>query len=423
MTIKSFKLETVFSRAVLIIAGVFCLSASFIFVKWCFANAIAAHAINNEIAELTVSTAPDDPQTHYAVAVLNEKTFSVETLEKSRSAFGRATALSPNDFRLWLAYGKALERGDQAGAELALKKALSLAPNYAAVQWAFGNALLRKGKTPEGFDEMRRAADSDPNYRLPTISIAWQIFDGNLDEVKRAVGASANLRSMLTAFLAGQKRLDEAVEIWNSLPLEDRKTIYKADGTRLLVELTAAKRFRKALEIQNDFSEKSDAEKFAVGKIHNGGFETELTRERASAFDWQIADGLQPQIGPNEEQKHGGSRSIFIIFNSNNGRDFRQVSQTVAVEPSRKYVFNGFYKSNLKTIATLRWEIVDAATGAVLASNSPIAANADWTNFTVPFAVADGTEAVVVRLAREPCKSIICPVYGSVWFDDFSISQ
>ena len=421
--VKSIKLESVSSRAVLIITGVVCLTAAIFFVKWCFANAIAAHAPNKEVAELTVSMAPADPQTHYALAVLNERTFSTETLTKARAEFGQATALSPNDFRLWLAYGKALERdGDAAGAELALKKALALAPNYAAVHWTLGNVLLRRGKTQEGFREIRHAAENDDNYRLAIVSMAWQFFDGNLSEVKQAIGDSTNLSAGLVVFLAKQKRLDEAFEIWTSLPAEGR-TIYKTDGEQLFGELLAAKKYRKALRLQNEFNEKSDAEKFVVGKIHNGGFETELTREQASVFDWRIADGRQPQIGPNEEQKHGGSRSIFIIFNSTDGKDYRQISQTIVVESARKYIFNGFYKSNLKTAATLRWEIVDAANDAVLASVNPIAANADWTGFSVPFAISENTEAITLRLTREQCKSIICPISGNVWFDDFSITQ
>ncbi|MCY7345888.1 MAG: hypothetical protein LH614_06655 [Pyrinomonadaceae bacterium] len=424
MSVKSIKLAGVSGRALSIVAGVVFLLAVFFAAKWSFANVIAKRAPSKEVAELSVSMAPRDPQTHYTLAILSENTFSPEDLALSLAEFEQAVALSPNDFRLWLAYGKALERsGDAASAELALRKALKFAPSYSQVQWSLGNVLLRHGKSAEGFAEIRRAAENDQTYRLPTVTTAWQIFGGDLAAVRQLLGDSAILNAPLATFLAKQKRLDEAVEVWNALPAEDKKTVYKTEGGEILAQLTAAKKYRNAMRLQNDLSGKPAAEQFAVGKIFNGDFETDLPRLKASIFDWQVADGAQPLIGPNNEQKHGGNLSIFIIFNSSDGKDFRQISQTVAVEPAKKYVFEGFYKSNLKTASTLRWEIVDAADGKVLAAASPLAANADWTGLTIPFAVSETAEAVTLRLVREPCKSVICPISGDVRFDDFSLRQ
>lgn len=421
--VKSIKLETASSRIVLIIAGFLCLAAIVFFAKWCFANAIAAQATFKEIAELSVDLAPNDPQAHYALAVMNEKTFLSEDLPKSLDEFEQAVALSPNDFRLWLAYGKARERsGDGAGAELALRKALEFAPNYAQVQWTLGNVLLRRGAVREAFFEIRRAAESDINYRIPAVAAAWQIFDGSLADVKQNLGDSANLNSALVMFLAKQKRFAEAVEIWNALPAEEKKTTFKMEGEALFGELIAAKQYRTALEIQTSIDDKSNAENFAPGKIFNGGFEAEVKREKANVFDWQIADGGQPQIGFDDNQKVGGTRSLVMIFNSTDGKDFRQVSQVIAVEAARKYGFSIFYKSDLKTSGTLRWEIVDDSNGKVLATTNPISANADWTNLKTEFVTAAGTEAVTIRLVRESCKSIICPIAGKVWFDDFSVN-
>ncbi len=421
--IKSIKLETASSRTVLVIAGFLCLVAIFFFAKWCFANALATKAPSKEVAELSVNVAPNDPQTYYALAILNEKTFLSENLPKSLSAFEQAVALSPNDYRLWLVYGKTLERsGDSAGAERALRKALEFAPNYAQVQWTLGNILLRRGEIREAFFEIRRAAESDMNYRIPAIAAAWQIFDGNLANIKQNLGDSPNLNSALVMFLAKQKRFAEAVEIWNALPAEEKKTTLKTEGEALFRELVAAKQYRSALEIQTSIDDKSNAENFAPGKVFNGSFEAEVKREKANVFDWQIADGGQPQIGFDDNQKVGGTRSLVIIFNSTDGKDFRQVSQIIAVEAIRKYDFSLFYKSDLKTSETLRWEIVDDSNGKVLATTNPISANADWTNLKTEFVTAAGTEAVTVRLVRESCKSIICPIAGKVWFDDFSVN-
>ena len=271
---KTFQIENALSRALLIAACLLFLTLSFFFVKWCVGDVIAARVSTEEIAELGVDLAPNDPQTHYALAVVSGKNYSPADLAQSLVEYERAVALSPHDYRLWLAYGKARERGgDAAGAEFALKKALELAPNYAPVQWAFGNVVLRRGRTTEAFAEMLRAAENDKKFRLPVIATAWQVFDGNLENVRRHIGDSASINPALANFLAGQKRFDEAVQVWNSLSAEEKKGVYKADGEQLFGELIAAKKFRVALQVRQSLDDKPDAERFVVGKIFNGGFE------------------------------------------------------------------------------------------------------------------------------------------------------
>ncbi|MDQ2747371.1 MAG: hypothetical protein M3T96_08940 [Acidobacteriota bacterium] len=420
--IKSLNIETTLRRILLIAACLLGLTMISFFVKWCFADAIAAHAPDREVAEWSTELAPNDPQTHYALAVLTEKNFAAEDLARAEAEYEYAVALAPNDYRLWLTLGKAREHGgDAAGAEIALRKASELAPNYAPVRWTLGNALLRGGKTDEAFAEITKAAEADPNYRLPALNTAWQIFDGNLEKVRRSLGDSASVNFALVSFLVKQKRITEAVQIWNNLPAELKKTVYKSDGEQLFTELLAAKKYRAAQQIQQDFSEPETGENPAVGAIFNGGFELPLAREKANFFDWQIADGIQPQIGPNTEQKHGGDTSLFFIFSSSDGKDFRQVSQIAAVEANKKYTLGYFYKSDLKTAATLAWEVDDAADGKVLAVGAPISSVADWTNANAEFTAAATTEAVIIRLVREKCPSIICPILGKVWFDDFQL--
>ena len=419
--IKSLAITGIWQRVLLIAGCLACLTACYFFVEWCLGNALAVRAPEKEVAQWAIDYAPRDPQTHYALAVLNQETFLPEDLSKSLAEYEKSVTLAPQDFRLWLALGKARERsGDPAGAELAFRRTLALAPNYAEIQWTLGNALLRNGKIDEAFSEMTRAAENDANYRTPLISTAWQIFDGDPAAVRERIGNAESVKFALAAFLAGQKQFDAAVEVWNELPAENKKGIYKADGAKFLAAMLAAKNFRAALRIQQSIEDKPDGENFAVGRIYNGNFEQPLTRELVSPFDWQIGGGEQPQVGPNNVA-HGGANSLMLIFNSTDGRDFRQVAQLVAVEANKKYTLEFYSKADLKTAARLQWEIIDASDGKVLAVTGAIPDSADWTAGSVEWTTAAATEAVVVRLGREACKSIICPISGTIRFDDISL--
>ena len=420
MALKIIRLKTVPLKIALCAVCLIFSALMFFFAKWCFGNSISTQAQHLEVAELAAALAPSDPQTHYALAVLREKTFLPEELEKSLAGYEMAAALAPHDFRLWLALGKARERsGNAAGAEAALRKALELAPNYAQIRWTLGNFLLRQGRTPEAFAEIRKAAEGNETYLRPAISAAWLAFQGNPGEIRRNFGDSAVLNAMLAAFLAAEKRFGEALEIWKSLPAEDKKTRFRAEGQTLFAQLLAAKKYRDALSIYNEIAAPGE-QTFAAEQIFNGGFERDVKPKGASVFDWQLGDGFQPQIGFDDAQKSEGSRSLVVVFNSADGRDFRNLSQLIVVEPGKNYELSFSYNSDLKTAATFRWQVTDSA-GNILAETENLAEKADWTKLSLPFLAPADAEAVTVRLVRVKCPQGICPIAGKIRFDDFQL--
>ena len=423
MSVKSIPLNSVARHVILPIAGLFCLLLVFFAVKWYLANAMSARAEQRELAQLAADFAPGDPQTHYALAVLDEKSFLPEDLPKSLREFEQATALSPHDYRLWFALGRARERsGDAEGAEAALREALELAPNYAQIQWALGNALLRRGKTDEAFMQIRRAVESDAAFANPAVSTAWQIYDGDTTRISQAVGDSPPAKSVLSSFLARQKRFDEAFQAWNELPENDKRETYRQSSDELLKQMLQAKKFRDALGVQTQIA-LPDAEKPIAEKITNAGFETKVNTGDPSVFEWQIAVGAQPTVGVDDKHKKSGSYSLVIVFNSPNGQDFRAVQQTIVVAPNEKYKFEVFFRSELKAASTLKWEIADAADGKILATTEALAVNSDWSALKAAFTASPTTEAVTIRLARVSCGGTICPISGKVWFDDFSLDK
>lgn len=424
MTTKSIQLNSAMRRAGLPVAAVACLALAVFALKWYLANAASANADQPEIAEAAVLLAPEDPQSHYALAVLREKSFLLEDVPRALESFERATALSPHDYRLWFALGRARDRsGDRDGAQRALRRALELAPGYAQVQWALGNVLLRQGKNEEAVSEIRRAVEGDKNLAAPAVTSLWQVFEGDVARISRSLGDAPPVKAALAGFLAREKRFDEAFRIWNELPAADQRTVYKPAGEELFNALVAGKKFAAARQLQAQISENGTT---APEKFTNGGFEAPLNPENKNIFDWQIEAGAQPLVGLNNEQKRGGGQSLFFIFNSPTGKDFRQLSQTIVVAPNQSYTFQAFYRSELKTTAAaaaLKWEIVDAGSEKVLAATEAVAANADWSPLTAKFTTGSETEAVRVRLARGGCASAVCPISGKIWFDDFSLEK
>lgn len=393
-------------------------AGSVIAAKWGFGYTAARNADMPEAAELAISLGPDDPQTHYSAAVLFEKTFVPEDQKRSLAEYEAAVTLSPNNYLLWLEFGKARERsGDQMGAEAALRKALELAPNYSLVQWALGNALLRGGKTEEAFTEIRKAVAGDAAYTNSAAGIAWQLLGGDMVAVRSAIGDSARLNAAISTLLAGQKRFDESFEIWNSLPAAEKNTTLKELGDALYKQMIEAKKFRFALAIASQ-ADTLEGPEYAIA---NGGFENDLNPKSSGIFEWQIADGANPRIGPNRDQKHYGEYSLLVSFGKS-GREFRTITQTIAVEPGRAYELELFYRADLKTSAVFKWEIADTVDGKAIAATAPLANAGEWAKISAKFTVPAGTDGVIIRLVRENCETSACSVTGNFWFDDFRLN-
>jgi tetratricopeptide (TPR) repeat protein len=420
MAIKSIRTNTTNAKIALGVATVLLILCCFFTVKWSLANTIAKNSEYKEISQVAISWSPSDPQTYYSLASIDEKTLIPDDFPRAVENYEKAAALSPNNHLLWLSLGRARERnGDIEGAEKALKKAIELAPNYSENHWTLGNILLRQGKNDDAFAEIGKAAETDAKYVNPAVSAAWQTFDGDVSAISSKIGDSAEIKSALAIFSAKQQRFDEALNFWNALPENDKKTKFKQNGTDLVTAFIANKKFRAASIVQSQISE-TEADKINVGKFTNASFENNVNLANATAFEWQIADAPQPQIGVDNKQKHEGNQSLVIVFNSTDGKDFRQVSQTVAVESGKKYQFQTFYRSELKAGSTVKWEVSDASDNKILGATSAVSANGDWQKSTAEFTTLPTTEAVIVRLVRVSCGSSVCPITGKIWFDEFS---
>jgi Tfp pilus assembly protein PilF len=406
--------DTLAARILLPLVALLFLAGCIFVLRWCIADAATARVNDPAIAELLTTWAPDDPQTHYSLAALYEKSYQPEDGIKAVVEYEKAAALSPGDYRYWIPLARAREHnGDIAGAETALRYALNLAPSYAQIHWSLGNVLLREGKTDEAFAEMRQAIDANPVFAVTAASTALQFSDEGYAAILQKLGNSAETKAAMAMVLARQKKFDDSLAVWKTLSDEERNTAFKDQGAELFNTLLAEKKFRLASQIRT---------LQAAGTFSNPGFEAPIDLTDTSPFNWRIAQGAQPLIGVDANQKHGGNYSLGIVFAKNSGKDFRQVSQNVPVQSSAAYHFTIFIRSEINATGALRWELADAETGAVLGSTKDISGAANgWEELTADVRTGPQAEALIVRLVKAGCQN--CSIEGKVWFDDLALEK
>ena len=400
---------------------------SYFAVRWYLGNTFAEYfnpaQSNFDVARTAVSMAPGDPLTHWRVAQVAQQNLPLDQQAQAIAEYEKAVNLSPNDYRYWMSLGTAYERvGEVSKAEHALKRAVALAPSYAYPHWFLGNLLLRTARYDEAFPELRLASEADPELRSQQFSFIWEIYSNDPEGLKNAVGQSSGARAAFAQYLLMQKRYEDGLRLWDGLSNEEKKA-NKDTAQTMITTLKSDLKFHYALKVWNDISnEKYRAE---VGHVFDGSFE-EFGPE--TVFGWQVKGAPQMQIGLDPNKGHGGERSLKLVFQVRSNIQSINIAQLVPVQTQTEYDFECFVSTDkLETGSAPQVVVLDASTGTALAT-SPMAPGGtnDWNPISLSFKTGEKTEGVIITIVRASCsneETPVCPIFGSIWYDDFSIKR
>lgn len=417
-------------RLLLLIPLVLCLTATWFAVRWYTGNTLAEYGPGLEqggleVARAAVRLAPRDPVTHWRLGRLEQRNFAAGQADSAVRHFGAAVELSPNDYRLWMDYGRALEEsGNVTQAEAALRHAVELAPAYAYPRWYLGNLLLRAGRTDLAFTELRAAAEAAESLRPPVFGLTLQLFGEDFDAIRNAMRGTTELRAQLASYLISNRKLDDALRLWNSLTFEEKKNQHVI-GDGVLKALAGAKRFRAALDVARELAP-DDSSRPTLNQLFNRGFETDRAPSGADVFGWQITSLPQAQATIDANKYHGGSRSLRVVLRSSTTLALNSIAQVLVVEPRTQYRLEFYVRiEDLRSGGTPVFEVLDETDGALLGASQPVpAGTAEWFKQTIDFGTKTTTEAIRLRINRAACgPDPECPIFGTVWYDDFNLQR
>lgn len=403
---------------------------SYFVLRWYLGNTLAEYfntAENSlQMAELASSLAPGDPLPHWRLGIVSQNRLPLDQQDKAIAEFEKAVALSPNDYRFWMALGTAQEQsGNPQKGEQAFRRSVSLAPSYAYPHWYLGNLLLRNNRFDEAFAELRLASDADIQLRPQLFNMVVAVYGSDREAMKKAVGTEALTRAQFAAYLFGQKKTDDGLSVWNGISLEDKKQ-NRDVGDSIVSALIQEQRFHDALQMWNDIAPANEL-RAEADKIFDGGFEVTAAYGTNAVFAWQVLSTPQLEIGIDPNRGHSGQRSLRLAFQVRSKLEGINASQVVAAFPNHQYDFECYFRSDkLVSGSTPRVQIVDAIDGSVLAASdqAPNGTN-DWSRIGLSFKTGAKTQAIRVKLVREPCgdDNTSCPIFGGIWYDDFSIKR
>lgn len=383
--------------------------------------ATAGQTPNLELARVAARWAPDDPFVHWQLGAATRREFTENNMQEMLREFEMAVRLSPNDFRYWEELGRALEMtGDRAGAEKALRRAIFLAPNYYQPHWRLGNLLLRSNRYEEAFKHLFRAAEANQGLWPQAINLAWQAYDGDVDRITTEACKDPHVRVLFATYLVGLKHYDDALRLWKSLTPDVRASVV-SPGRNLRKVLLDAKQFRAALEVHRDLEPDNT---LAPEVLSNGGFEESIILPVTRPFGWTLGSNVQAQISIINEG-FGGRRSLQIVLSATNRLDRINASQTIAVQPNTQYSLEYQARTDrLSSASTPVVIIVDGADNQTIATTASLPTGTHgWQKYAVDFKTRN-SDGITLIIGCLPCSvGDICPIFGTVWYDDFILQR
>ncbi len=384
-----------------------------------------------EGADMALKYSPNNPLVRWRRGGVYLKAAN-EEIEESRlevaiDEFRESTRTSPEDYRTWLALGRALDRrGDAVEARKAYELAISLAPNHFDPRWAFGNHLLRAGDRDGSFAQMRMALSKRPSALPIIFDYAWDVYRGDGKAIASALDPPRQVKSMFASLLIHRGRVDDAMAVWRAMTSRNAN-----DAQKVTEALFYTGNFNKAYEVWTSVEIPNRPTPDTGSLLSNGDFENTASRDQKTPFlTWWINPPPGAIVLQDLKEPRAGKLSLRAGFDVRGNVGFILASQTVLAKPSTNYLLTFSIKTDkLQSLSTPLVEAFDSAYALAQGNQVRVATQqlpngeSDWTDYKLEFKTGPKTEAVTVRIQRPPCPEPPCPIEGHIWFDNFKLVE
>ena len=136
------------------------------------------------------------------------------------------------------------------------------------------------------------------------------------------------------------------------------------------------------------------------------------------------ASNVQAQISINNEG-HSGRRSMQIVLSASNRLERINATQTIVVQPNAKYRLEFYVRTDkLNSASTPVVTIFDPKYDKGIASSPSLPTGTHgWQKYSIDFTMSDG-DGIAMLIGCPPCSvGDVCPIFGTVWYDDFTLQR
>ncbi|HKS39349.1 MAG TPA: tetratricopeptide repeat protein [Blastocatellia bacterium] len=353
-------------------------------------------------------------------ARLNARLAAASEMADAEAYALQAINLSPHNYTFHILLATIKEsNGEAQAAEASLREALRLAPNKTEAHWQLANLLLRTGKLGQAVSEFRVVCAANQKLLPVTLAIVWRASGGKLEAVEAVTASDAKSKLALAGFLLKQSRADDAANVFNQIERKARLAL--PETSEFINALAGSDRLELARKLWVDLASDDGKER---PFIWNGSFESDIVKGFAQ-FNWTIDRSDYAKIKISAGQAHSGSRALRVDFT---GRDTtrltNEIRQLTVLNSGARYLLECYAKAE-KLVTTEGPRIaVTTRAGDLIAVSEPVdLAQTGWQQLAIEFTAPQIPDAFYVTVKRKSKFSYDEPTTGTVWFDDFTLTE
>lgn len=332
----------------------------------------------------------------------------------------RAINLSPHNYTFHILLATIKEsNGEAQAAEASLREALKLAPNKTEAHWQLANLLLRAGKLSQAAYEFRESCAMNQKLLPVTLTMVWRASNGRLEALEAVTPANAGSKFALANFLLKQSRADDAANVFNQI--ERKARMLMPETGEFINALASSDHLELARNLWIDVANDGGKER---PLIWNGSFESDIVKG-FTQFDWTIGRSDYAKIKIVTGPAHSGARALRVDFT---GRDTTrltsEIRQLTILNSGALYRIECYAKAENLVTTEGPQIAVTTREGNLIAVSEPVAlAQTGWQQLAVEFTAPQPPAAFLITVRRKPKFSYDEPTAGTVWFDDFTLTE
>ena len=364
----------------------------------------------------------EDARWPYLSGLLAYNVHDEANLGKAIASYELSLRSNPTDGRTWLALAKAYrDRGMKDRAGYAISKAASLDRNNSTIIWESGVFSLLEGDAPQGIRLFRRFITMVPGEQEAVYSLCYSLAVDPAYLLEHLVPPAYPFYRTYLGFLASQKLLDEAGEVWKKMKEMDPQ---REDSLGYVDLLIGSGDMDRARSEWDDFVKRYGLTGKARPEgelLWNGDFE--LPPENGG-FDWRIARAAGVRIFRDKDVRWLNDTSLSVNFDGQSNPGIAIAQEIVPVEPGRTYRLAGYIRTEkLTTTSGIVFGVSGFSCDAFSAKTEPVSGTTLWKKTELEFTTPSACRAVRVAVLRERSDKLDSKISGDAWIDSLSMTE
>ena len=377
----------------------------------------------NEL-QWAVRLEPSNPEYWYRLGHFQQFNLEQPDVVTAVDSYQKAIALNPGYTEAWLDLGAAYELdGNTAAAQSAFLRATKSYLASADVAWRYGNLLLREGRLPEAFAELRLALEADPRRAGAVFSRVYRA-DPDIDAIlSDLLPPIPSVYVDAIAEAVDSQQLAVAQTIWMQL-IKLHPQLQLRQFNKLVGMLQTRHDYEAARRIWDEGTSTMNLPPLVQPRdsvLWDPSFESGLSNDSFAWFFHSLVEGVHTEIDVTE--KLSGKQSLRLTFDGkhNPGSDLACASGPVI--PGTKYLFSGWVKArNLTGDQGVRFHLKPIGNIQIpLESTRDVRGTTGWTSIEQDWTAGPGIHLVEVCVNREPSTDPDIHISGDAWVDDVTL--